>query len=330
MKLKYEFGTDALNDRRANVDNVLQQLTVSRAPNAEMIGDFLLPALPQDFSTAKVGAWGTEAFRVRPTKVGDYSAPEKLDIGLSTTSIEVDGHALMAPVSRRHQQEAANGQIPYNLRAQALVTADDGLDVSRERGQAALVTASATYSSDTGFVQDLNALSEQWDQDAIDPFKRIIATIEGTIVAGSGKRANTLWMGQEVWLKFIQNPFVKNRIFGTTNPQGVPTEEQVARFLGIARVVIGRAVTLTAADVLSYIWGKKAGLIYVPPTSGERIPAFGYTVEQRIEGSASRRVTIIQDETMGAWGGEWVKSARAFTPAVLFQKAGALFDNAVA
>ena len=34
-----------------------------------------------------------------------------------------------------------------------------------------------------------------------------------------------------------------------------------------------------AAGVNTKLWGKNLGLLWVPPTAGKRIPAFGYTVE---------------------------------------------------
>jgi Phage major capsid protein E len=321
-------GSAALNDRRANIDVVLTNLSIGIPTDQDFIGDRLLPALPQALSTVRMPVWGTEAFRIREDRVGDYSIPDKLDITVDTTSVDVDGHALSGQVSDRHQIEAQRGPLNYDLANEVLVTVVGQMDLAREKMQADLMTSTSIYGSTHKI--DLNGTSGRWDDVNVDPTDNLIDAIENVIPNDSGKRPNTLWMGQEVWAKLIQNPKLKNRLFGSTQAQPIPTTAQVASLLGISNLYVGRAVSRTSGGTVSHLWGKNAGLLFVPPTAGKRVPAFGYTVEQTVFGGASEQVVRIRDEQMGASGGELIKRSSFYTPISIFPNAGFLYYNAVA
>lgn len=328
-------GTNALDDRRGGVDVVLTNLSIGIPLDQDFIGDLLLPPLRQTLSKVDIPVWGTEAWRIREDRVGDYSQPDKLDISLGLTNVTVDGHALEAPVSDRHAQESQQGPLKVDLRFQALQTVVANMRLAREKMQADLMTSTSIYTASTNKF-DLNttgvavASNHQWDNPANNPFDDIIPLMESNIPNGSGKRPNTFWMGQAVWAAFIQNQKVKDTIFGLNGPQGIPTLDAVAKIIGIDRILVGRAISKTAGGVVTKLWGKNAGLLYVPPTSGERVPAFGYTVEQTVFGGASEKVVTIRDEHMGASGGEWVKRSSFYTPVSTFADAGALLYNAIA
>jgi len=325
-------GNQALNDRRANIDVVLTKLSIGIPTDQDFIGDALLPPFPQSLSVVRMPVFGNEAYRIREDRVGDFSVPEKLDISVGTTLLEVDGHALAGQVSDRQQQESVQGPLNVDLENEVLQTIVSSMDLAREKMQADLLCASATYSGNS---KDLNGASARWDDDSVDPLADLINVIETVIPDGSGKRPNTLWMGQQVWAKLIQNANIKNRIYGTTGPQPIPTQAQVASLIGIQNLYVGRAVSALAGSggaqgTVTKLWGKNAGLLYVPPTAGKRVPAFGYTVEQTVFGGASEKVIRVRDEMMGASGGELIKRSSFYTPTALFPKAGYLFYNVVA
>lgn len=321
-------GTDALNDRRAGIDAVLTNLSLGIAPDQELIGDQLLPPLPQLLSTVKIPVWGNEAWRIREDKIGDFSEPDKLDVSVGTTSIEVDGHALMAPVSFRHEIESQRGPLRVDLRNQVLQTIVANMRLSREKLQADLLRSTAIYSA--SHKKNLNTLGTRWDDSANDPLDTLIPMMESIIPDDSGKRATVWWMGQQVWAGLMTNQKIKDRLFGTTGPQGIPTTAALASLLGIGKVLVGRAISKTAVGTNTKLWGKDSGLLFVPPTAGDRIPAFGYTVEQKVFGNATESIAPpIPDPKMGAAGGEWIKRSSFYTPASTFPDAGALFSDAV-
>jgi hypothetical protein len=319
-----------LTDRRANVDVVLTNLSIGIPVDQDFIGDQLLPPIPVTLSTAKIPVWGTEAFRIREDKVGDYSEPDKLDISIDTTLLEVEGHALMAPVSRRHQQESLKGPLQIDLDMEALVTVKANMALSREKLQADLLTSTAIYGA-THKV-DVNGIAHLWDNPANNPLDDLVPMVQTTIPDDSGKVPNVLALGQQVWAKLLTNTALKEALVGTIAPTPSPDElkARLGSFLGLQKVLIGRALSKTAGGTNTKLWGKNAVLLYVPPTAGKRIPAFGYTVEQTVFGGASESVVRFPDEKMGASGGDWIKRSAFYTPASLFPNAGALFYNAVA
>jgi hypothetical protein len=321
-------GTNALNDRRAGTDVVLTNLSLGIPIDQDFIGDRLLPSLPIMTSVAKIPVWGTEAFRIREDRVGDFSEPDKLDISIDTTTFEVDGHALMAPVSDRHQLEAQQSQLNYDLEFEALQTVVASMRLAREKMQADLVTSAAVY--DTSHKIDLNGTAARWDDSSVDPITNILAMLETTVPDDSGKRPNTLWMGQPVWAALLTNSKLLDRLYGSMATRSIPKASELANLLGIETILVGRAISRTVGGVVTKLWGKNAGLVYVAPAPGKRVQSFGYTVEQTVFGNASEKVIKFRDEKMGASGGDWVKRSSFYTPTVTGKTSGSLFYNAVA
>lgn len=321
-------GTNALNDRRAGTDVVLTNLSLGLPLDQEFIGDRILKPLPIKTSVATIPVWGDEAFRIREDRVGDYSEPDKLDISVGTTTFEVDGHAFMGPVSDRHELEAKQSQISYDLEFEVLQAVVAVMRLAREKQQADLLTSAAVY--DTANKIDLNGTSARWDDNSVDPIVNILGMLESTIPDGSGKRPNTLWMGQPVWAALIQNSKLVDRFFGSTGPRGIPTPDQIKNLLGLDQILIGRAISRTEGGVVTKLWGKNAGLVYVAPGPGKRVQSIGYTVEQTVFGNSSEKVIKIRDEKMGASGGDWLKRSAFYTAVITSKSAGSLFYNAVA
>ena len=321
-------ATQALSDRRAGLDVPLTNLSLAIAPDQTFIGNTLLPTIMRPTSTTTIATFGTEAFRIRYDKVGDYSEPDKLDVAIDKVTFEIDGHALMAPRSDRHQLESQRAGFGIDLDAELVYTLRASMDLERERAQAALITAPGSYGTNNKV--DINAAANLWDNGANDPLDNIIDAIESVVPNASGRRPNVFWMGQEVWAGLMQNALVRQRIMGTTGPQPLPTTTQFASLIGVDRVLVGRSISRDESGAVTKIWGKNAGLVWVPPTAGNRIPAFGYTVEQSVFGGGSEAVVRFRDEKMGASGGEWIKRSAFYTPVLLFPDAGFLFYNAVA
>lgn len=326
---RIKLGTSALDDRRAGIDVPMTKLSIGIPVDQDYIGDQILPVLSQPLSTAKLAKFGNEAFRTRDDRVGDFSQPDKIDVGLDSVSIEVDGHALEAPISDRQAKESMQGPLRVNLEMQAVMTVKSAMSLSREKLQADLVTSTAVYA--TTHKKDLNGLSQRWDDNSIDPIDNLIDAIETVVPDDSGKRPNVFWMGQQVWAKLILNTKMKDRIFGNHNPQGLITKAAVAGLLGLDKVLVGVAISRAdGTEAITKLWGKSAGLLYVAPTSGNRLPSFGYTVEQTVFENSSEQVVRIRDEHMGASGGDWAKRSHFYTPASVFPASGFLFSNAVA
>ncbi len=318
-------GTTALDARRTNIDRFYTGLSIGIAPDQLFIGDKILPVLMTPLSTEKIAAYGTEAWRMIDDLVGDFSMPARIDISMGKITIEVDGHALENPVSDRHQIESIRGPLQLDLETRALYVLKQRMLLRREKLQADLVQNPAVYTATTHVIDKNGA---EWDT-VVDPLDDIVTQVQLTIISGTGRMPNVFWCGAQVWAKLIQNAAIKNRIFGQFAPQSTPTTAQFANLIGVDAVLVGRAVSRSAAGVSTFLWGKNAGLAFVPPVAGQEVPAFGYTIEQSVFGNNSEAVNRIRDEHMGASGGWYLKRSHFYTPTITFKDAGTLFTNVV-
>jgi hypothetical protein len=319
-------STDVLRNRRVQVDTVLSTLSIGIKADQQYIGDLLLPPLPQDLDEAVLAKLGNEAFAMVDDLVDDWATPRAIDTSRDKLKITVDGHALTSPIGRREQLVAAKGPFRYDLAARKVYTVKSVMLNRREYLQAALIQNSGVYP--VANVVDL--VAAKFSNNAIDPIPALALAVQDTAFIGIGQPFNTFWIASDAWFALVANTKVTTRIYGTVGSQpATVTQAQIASLLGVDRVIVGRAVLRDKAGVGTRIWTGKAGLLYVPPTSGEEIPAFGYTVEQRVFGSATEYVTVIDEPLKGAAGVYHVKRGAFYTPAVTFNAAGILYINVI-
>ncbi|MDQ6892211.1 MAG: hypothetical protein M3167_06345 [Acidobacteriota bacterium] len=329
-------STLPLTNRRLGVDKFYTQLSVGIAPDQVLIGDTLFPVLRGDLSRMLIAKYGVEAWQMIDDAVGDRSMPKRVDIQMGKLSIDIEGHALINPVSDREQQESLKGPAQLDLEKQALYTLKQRMLLRREFLQATLAQNTALYPA--GNVITHAAGATRWDNIAAgvntaDPIAELVPFIENTIPQQIGRRPNIGWTSSLVWSKIITNTIVKQRVFGTANPQGTPTKAQIASLMGLEDILVGYAVTRPEpgdeTSATTPIWGKSFGVAYVPPVAGTQIPAFGYTAEQRVFGDAAEAVVRIRNEYMGPSGGWDLKRSAFYSPVMTFPTAGTIFTTVV-
>ena len=118
-----------------------------------------------------------------------------------------------------------------------------------------------------------------WDSYAISDPITDIETAKETILSQTGFEANTLVLGYTVfrWLK--NHPDIVERIKYTS--ANVITEDIMAKYFGVDRVLVAKAVINTAAEGVTasygFTHGKNALLLYVAPAPSILNPSAGYT-----------------------------------------------------
>lgn len=122
----------------------------------------------------------------------------------------------------------------------------------------------------------------QWNDAASTPIEDIRLG-KTTVLESTGFEPNTLVIGQRVFDALIDHPDIVDRVkYGQTagGPAMVDTTELAALFK-IPKVLIMKSVENTAnegaANVHSFIGGKKALLVYSTPNPGLMTPTGGYT-----------------------------------------------------
>ena len=110
-----------------------------------------------------------------------------------------------------------------------------------------------------------------------------IETGKSTVLTSTGFIPNTLVLGYEVFRQLRHHPDIVDRVKYTTSNN--ITEDILARYFGVDRILVSRAIKNTgaegAADSFSTIAGKNAALYYVAPNAGLLSPTAGYTFAWR-------------------------------------------------
>lgn len=147
--------------------------------------------------------------------------------------------------------------------------------IRREKRVAAALFASGVWGTD-------RTVSSQWSDFVNSDPAADVATGVDTILSRTGVMANILLIGQEVYSKLRQHPDGLDRYKHTQT--GIMNEEMVAQWLGVDRLIVGRAINNTApegADAsMSFIWGKSALLMYVPDSPSISEPSGAYIFQK--------------------------------------------------
>jgi len=121
-----------------------------------------------------------------------------------------------------------------------------------------------------------------------------VNTAKQVIQLATGKRPNTLVLGQEVFDTLQEHPIMLEKYKYTTI--GILDEEQIRNAFKVEKLIIGGAVYESTAEggagTRAYIWGKNAWIGYVPPAPGKRVAAAGYTFVWELSDSGGYTVAV--------------------------------------
>ncbi len=121
----------------------------------------------------------------------------------------------------------------------------------------------------------------QWNDASSSPITDIRLGIR-TVLESTGFEPNTLVLGKEVYDTLIDHPDIVDRVkYGTQGQVSTVDVPELQALLKIPRIVIMKSIRNTAvegaANVHSFIGGKKALLTYAAQRPGIMIPTGGYT-----------------------------------------------------
>lgn len=159
----------------------------------------------------------------------------------------------------------------FPLTAEENKNADPLIDPAQD-GTAAIVMQMAlaaeiriaTAAFDASLFTQTSGLSStaRWDSTAPDPWGNR-KTANAAVRAATGQKVNTLVINDTTWEFLRDQADIRERIYGTTGPQGVPTTDQVAQIIGIKRILIGAGVYWDGTQFRD-VWGKSALWCYIP------------------------------------------------------------------
>ena len=110
-----------------------------------------------------------------------------------------------------------------------------------------------------------------------------VAVGQDTILSNAGVLPNQLTIGWQVWQSLRQHPDGIDRFKHTQ--AGLLTPDQVAAWLNVDKLVIGKAVVNTAKEgaavSMGFVWGKHALLTYTTNAPSLRTPTAAYIFQRK-------------------------------------------------
>jgi len=265
------FAGVVLSDQGARVIDPVLTNIAQGYHNSDFVGNFLFPRVPVQASGGQIIEFGKEAFYQYNLRRAPGGRTQRINFGYLGRNFALLQDSVEVPVPREHMRDASVvpgidlGRRAVNLGMQAVTK-------SLEYDQATLATNAANYDANHKLVL---AGATKWSASTGTPTNDI-NTAREAIRSSVGVYPNLALLSAVAFNAVINNPNVINRFQYTSSD--VITEEMLAKLWNIDKVVVGKAITMTDANVASDMWGNNAILAFTNLGSqNAEEPSYGYT-----------------------------------------------------
>jgi hypothetical protein len=256
------------------IDPVLSSIAQGYS-NAEMVAQFLFPAVPVSSRGGKIITFGKEDFMLYSSQRAPGENTKRIQFGYSSGNFALVDYGLegQVPIEVLHEGAAGPGidhaamAVRKVSRIMALRLEKQAADLARTAGSYAAANKLTTLATTT-----------LWsDLTASDPVGNIEAA-KDAVRAATGKRPNTIVMGAKVMSSLRQHADIVDRIKYTG--RDIATPELLAALFGVQRGVVGDAIYANdAGTTFTDVWGKDVIVAYTELGSVADMgaPSYGYT-----------------------------------------------------
>lgn len=257
------------SNSQVHYDSVLTNVSLAYVQSAaNYVAPRVFPLVPVAHQSDKYRTWAkNDWLRDEAKKRAPNTESEGGGFTLSTDSYYADVYAIHKDISN---QELANEDADIGLETAAAKWTAQQLMTRMERDFATACFATSIWGTSA-------TPGTLWDDGASDPVTDIETGIE-TVLANTGQRVNTAVIGAKAWRYLKNHPDLVDR-FKYTSGESI-TEELVARFLGIDRLFVMRAIYATNVEgetaAYSFIGGNHMALLHVAPNPAKETPSAGY------------------------------------------------------
>ncbi|EGP57898.1 hypothetical protein G3A56_07315 [Rhizobium oryzihabitans] len=312
--------SNTLNQRTAAVVDPILSTHARGYRNLEFIAPVLFPAVPVPNRSMKVLRFDKSAFRLVNTRRAPGAKKKRIQPGYGSDPISLVQDALEGVVPEEYLEEA-NSVPGIDLGQGAVEEVLDITGLGLEYDCAKMARDAAGYSNSNKVAL---AGTDRWSSSLSDP-EADISDAKEVIRRSIGRYPNTLALGPTSGAALKRHAKIKEH-FKYTGRESI-TEEMLAAFFDVKRVVIGKAVYLPETsgdeDPALDVWGDDAILAYVPEKGNNfRVPSYGYTYE--LKGYPHIQKPYWDDST-----DSWVYPAKfERRPYLVGPEGGFLFQNA--
>ena len=245
--------------------------------------------------------------------------------GISTATYSCDVYAMHKDIG---YQTRANADMQINLDRDATEFVTQRLLLKQEIQFVTDFFTTSVWATDS---TPANLWSDFTNSDPIED----IETGKEAILSVTGRMANTLVLGYQVYRKLKNHPDVIDRIKYTTGVTGrTVTPELLAAMFDVERVLVAQAIKATNNEgetaAYAFTHGKHALLAHVAPNPGLLTPSAGYVFSwQGVSDGLGANVGIRRIE-MPTLRAERIEGEIAFDCKVMGTDLGYFFNGAVA
>jgi hypothetical protein len=303
-------------------DTFLSNLSQMYANDA-YIGERLVMAVPVQKRTNKYAVYPQREMFEAPSDLltSERAQANEISETRSSASYELRDYGLQNFVSN---ETLDNQDLPFTERADLVTHLAEHLARKREIRIAELLTTASNYGS--GNTTTLSG-SDQWNGSTGGNPIKDIQTAKASLFNGPG--ATDVWgfTSNDVFNVLARHPLLLDLQKYTTN--GLLTPEAVARYFGLAGILIGesRKQTANEGQTASYsrIWGDDFGLVRVARGPSLRTASFAALFRKQNDPV----VTEWFDATAGKSGGYYIKNAVSEDLRVVASFGGFLIKSAI-
>lgn len=269
---------------QVHIDTALTNVSVAYK-NGAFISDIIAPPVNVKKQSDKYFVYDAARERLRETD--DKRAPgaeaHEVDFALSADNYFCDDHALVSVIP---DEERSNADVAIEPDIERTEFLTDKIALNKEIALADAILESSAIPGDT--LSGTSQWSDYTNTATSDPVKAIEAK-KADIQEAAQVAPNTLVLPYEVYQKVRFHPKVVEKIQYVR--MSVATPQILAELFDVERVLVPKSFKNTAkrgqSAALSYIWGKNAMLLYVPPRPALRTVSFAYSFIWTAEGSVS-------------------------------------------
>lgn len=248
----------------------------------DLIGEQILPAVPVGRQSNKFYIIEKDAFfRIETTRRAPRTQARRVEFTVSSNAYFADNFALAADHAL---EDLANADNVLQLRQNATMLVTDGLRRDQEQRIANLITSIDNVGSGTQLTN-----GDSWFSTESADILGQVQTAQAFIRAQTGLLPNVMAVDWDSWQMLKKNTrlFEFFKFTNAPNPtdgSGLLSDQMIRTALGVDRILIGRAISNTAAEQVNVgsntftsanVWGNHAVLAHVGAVAGIQATTFG-------------------------------------------------------
>lgn len=267
---------------KAQVDKLLTDVSVGIFPDG-YAAESILPKKVVVQSSGLIGTYSKDHLRIERSFTGGRGEYRRVEgVARSSVGYMVESHGLSALVT---EDDYRNVELPFDAEKDEVIGLTTKILLEKEKALADALTSTSVITQNV----TLAGTSQYNDFANSDPIGDWL-TARQTIRANGGMPPNKAVMDWAVANTLAYHPGILDALGYAQNRAGQLSELELAKAMGVDKLVIGKVVYNSAAEgqtaVLAPVWSKAVVFYYAPDTAGKYQQSLGY----QIAFSSQRRV----------------------------------------